>query len=168
MDLRSGCPFWLLQGDNFPPFPRLDRNQSCHVAILGGGITGALVAYYLAQSGIDAILLDRRDPGRGSTMASTGLLQYELDTPLHDLINLVGKKNAFRAYQLCVATFDKFEKLVTDIGDQCGFARCPSLYLASDAKDAKELKKEFQCRREAEIDLHFLSESDIKNRFGFH
>jgi len=27
----------------------------------------------LAQAGIDAILLDRRDPGRGSTMISTGL-----------------------------------------------------------------------------------------------
>ncbi len=167
MDLRSGCPFWLRQGDDFPPYPKLDRDKSCDVAILGGGITGALVAYQLAQAGIPAILLDRRDPGRGSTMASTGLLQYELDTPLHELINLVGKKNAFRAYQLCVATFDKFEKLVTDIGDRCGFERCPSLYLAGDAKDAKELKKEFQCRREAGIALEFLSESEIKDRFGF-
>src|SRR6185436_14672989 len=83
MDLRSGCPFWLLQGDHFPPYPKLDKDKSCDVAILGGGITGALVAYHLAQSGIDAILLDRRQPGCGSTMASTGLLQYELDTPLH-------------------------------------------------------------------------------------
>ncbi len=167
MDLRSGCPFWLRQGDDFPPYPKLDRDKTCDVAILGGGITGSLVAHHLAQAGIPAILLDRRDPGRGSTMASTGLLQYELDTPLHELISLVGKKNAFRAYQLCVGTFDKFEQLVTDIGDRCGLERCPSLYLASNANDAEELKEEFQCRCEAGIDLQFLSESEIKNRFGF-
>jgi len=167
MDLRSGCPFWLLQGDHFPPYPKLDKDKSCDVAILGGGITGALVAYHLAQSGIDAILLDRRQPGCGSTMASTGLLQYELDTPLHDLINLVGKKNAVRAYQLCAGTFDKFEQLLDYIGDRCGFARSPSLYLAGSADDAEKLKDEFQCRRDAGIDLDYLSEDEIKRRFSF-
>jgi len=167
MDLRSGQPFWLLQGDSFPPYPELDRDKSCDVAILGGGITGALVAYYLAEAGIDAILLDRRQPGRGSTMASTGLLQYELDTPLCDLIKLVGRQNAFRSYQLCIATFDKFEKLLTQIGDRRGFARCPSLYLASNAEDANELKEEFHCRRDAGIDLELLDENQIQQRFGF-
>ena len=62
MDLRSGDPFWLLQGDLFPAYPQLDRDKKCDVAILGGGITGALVAYHLAQTGIPAILLD---PPRG-------------------------------------------------------------------------------------------------------
>lgn len=167
MDLRSGCPFWQLQGDKFPPFPQLDRDISCDVAILGGGITGALVAYYLAEAGIDAIVVDRRDAGCGSTMASTGLLQYELDTPLHALIKLVGKKNAFRAYQLCVGTFEKFERLVNELGDRCGFERCPSLYLASSGDDVEEMKQEFQCRRDAGIELDCLNESEIKKRFGF-
>jgi glycine/D-amino acid oxidase-like deaminating enzyme len=167
MDLRSGRPFWLLQGDEFAPYPQLDRDKSCEVAILGGGITGALVAYHLAEAGISTVLLDRRQPGRGSTMASTGLLQYELDTPLCELIKLVGKKNDFRSYQLCVGTFDKFERLLADIGDRCGFERCPSLYLASEASEARQLKEEFESRREAGIELEYLSESDIKRRFGF-
>jgi len=167
MDLRSGRPFWLLQGDEFAPYSQLDRDKSCDVAILGGGITGALVAYHLAEAGISAVLLARRQPGRGSTMASTGLLQYELDTPLCELIKLVGKKNAFRSYQLCVGTFDKFERLLADIRDRCGFERCPSLYLASNPSEGRQLKEEFEFRREAGIELVFLSESDIKRRFGF-
>jgi glycine/D-amino acid oxidase-like deaminating enzyme len=167
MDLRSGCPFWLLQGDQFPPFPQLEHDKKCHVAILGGGITGALVAYHLAQAGIDAILIDRRQPGCGSTMASSGLLQYELDTPLHKLINLVGKANAFRAYQLCVGAFAKFEKLLDDLADPCGYQRTPSLYLAATAQDVPELKEEFHSRRDAGITLDYLSENQIKSRFGF-
>ena len=167
MDLRSGCPFWLLAGDEFPPYPQLDTDKQCEVAVLGGGITGALVAYHLAEAGISTILLDRRQPGCGSTMASTGLLQYELDTPLCELVKTVGKRNAVRAYQLCIGTFDKFEKLLADIGDRCGYQRCPSLYLASNSQDAEELKDEFQCRCDAGIELQFLTGSQIKNRFGF-
>jgi hypothetical protein len=51
--------------------------------------------------------VDRRHAGTGSTAASTALLQYEIDKPLYQLINLAGEKNAVRSYQLCrQAIFD--------------------------------------------------------------
>ena len=50
-------------------------------AVIGGGITGALIAYHLTEAGCDTVVLDRRDIGGGSTSASTSLLQYEVDTP---------------------------------------------------------------------------------------
>jgi glycine/D-amino acid oxidase-like deaminating enzyme len=83
---------------------------------------------------------------------------------------MVGKRDAQRAYQLCVGTFDKFEELVGRIGDardRCGFERCPSLYLASNAEDGEHLKEEFRCRKEAGIELELLSEGEIRRRFGF-
>jgi len=40
------------------------------VAILGGGITGALAAYYMTLEGLDTVLLDRRPVACGSTAAS--------------------------------------------------------------------------------------------------
>jgi len=45
---------------------------SCDVAILGGGITGALAAYHLTREGLHTVMLDRRPVGGGSTTASTG------------------------------------------------------------------------------------------------
>src|SRR2546423_5730635 len=135
MDLRSGCPYWVIRGEEFPAYPRLDRDVKCDVAIIGGGITGALAAHYLAAVGMSVVLVDRRQPGRGSTMASTGLLQYELDTPLYELIKLVGKIDAMRSYQLCVEAFEKFERILQELGDQCGYSRCPSVYLACSEED---------------------------------
>src|SRR5688572_6966641 len=52
MDLKSGCMLWPeLDSAAAPNFPRLDRDQRCDVAIIGGGITGALCAYHLTEDG---------------------------------------------------------------------------------------------------------------------
>jgi len=167
MDLRSGCHLWAALGEPAAAYPPLDRDGACDVAILGGGITGALVAHHLTRAGVDTLLLDRRDLCQGSTAASTGLLQYELDTPLRDLIPLVGRADAVRAYQLCLATFDKFEAIVADLGDPCGFARRPSLYLASHAAEAATLREECALRRAAGIPVEYLAAADIAGRFPF-
>jgi len=43
---------------------------------------------------------EKRDIGLGSTSASTALLQYEVDTHLSRLIELIGEKHAVRSYRL--------------------------------------------------------------------
>ena len=80
MDLRTESPYWLMKNGFLYSYPSLDRSLSTEVAIMGGGITGALVAYHLSKAGIPCILLDKRKIGMGSTCASTALLQYEIDT----------------------------------------------------------------------------------------
>ena len=62
------------------------------MAISGGGISGALTAHYLTQQHISYVIVDARSMGLGSTCASTSLLQYEIDTLLHKLSAITGKK----------------------------------------------------------------------------
>ena len=82
------------------------------VVIIGSGISGALVRYYLLNAGIECTMIDSRTIGLGSTSASTSLLQYEIDTPLHKLIEMVGKEKAERSYQLCDYAIQELEKIV--------------------------------------------------------
>ena len=58
MNLRSGHPFWLLKNGLLADYPSLKQNESCEVAVIGGGITGALVAYYLVQEGVETVLTE--------------------------------------------------------------------------------------------------------------
>src|SRR5688572_15752396 len=102
MDLRSHYPYWLLRHGILHTYPSLVKNISTQVVIMGGGISGALTAWHLQQAGFDVVLVDRRHIGMGSTAASTALLQYEIDTPLHKLIDKVGEKNAVKSYLLCL------------------------------------------------------------------
>jgi glycine/D-amino acid oxidase-like deaminating enzyme len=111
MNLRSGKPFWTDRSQKIPQYLPLARDVHCEVIVLGGGITGALVAQSLVKNGFSVVLLDNREIGYGSTAASTGLLQYEVDTPLIDLIKKVGEKNAVHAYRRGLSAIDELKRL---------------------------------------------------------
>src|ERR1700735_192565 len=112
MELTSDYPFWSIQNGLPVSFPTLDHDLNCDVVIVGGGITGALVAFHLAAAGVHTVLLDKRDIGTGSTSGSTGLLQYEVDVPLRELIKRIGEKKAVRSYELCGEAVRKLASLI--------------------------------------------------------
>lgn len=166
MNLKSGMPFWLIK-DGLPfTFPKLDKNIETDVVIIGAGISGALVRYYLLNAGIECTMIDSRTIGLGSTSASTSLLQYEIDTPLHKLIEMVGKKDAERAYQLCDYAIGELGKIAKRL-DIDEFENKKSLFYAAYKKDIPMLKKEFEARKQAGFDVKFLSEKQIEKDFGF-
>ena len=167
MDLRSGHPFWLVKNGILHAYPPLTRDLSCHVAVIGGGVTGALVAFQLVASGIDTVVLDRRDVGWGSTAATTALLQYEIDTPLYRLARMVGENHAARTYLACRDSIAMLDGIVRQLDDACGFERKKSLYYASRRADLPALHCEFLIRRKHGIRLEWLSATEVESRVGF-
>ena len=166
MNLSSGYPFWLIK-DGIPfDYEKLEKNISAQVVILGGGISGALTAYYLATAGIDCIVVDSRTIGLGSSCASTSLLQYEIDEPLSRLKDKLGIKNAVRAYQLCSLAIDKL-KYIADKIKFNEFEYKQSLFYAAFKKDISFLKEEFAIRKENGFEVNYLSERAIQKKFGF-
>src|SRR5438270_3045096 len=120
MELTSDYPFWSILNGLPASYPALDHDLSWYVAVVGGGITGALVAFHLAEAGVQTALVDKRNIGTGSTAGSTGLLQYEVDVPLRQLIAKVGPKTAVRSYQICGEAVKKLESLIGTLKIDCG------------------------------------------------
>jgi len=167
MDVRTESPFWLMKNGLMEVYPSLKADFSTDYAIIGGGITGALIAWYLSKSGIETAVFDRRHIGMGSTCASTSLLQYEIDTPLFELAEMVGEKNAVRSYRLCIEAIDKLEEISQKL-QLTEFERKPSFYHASRKKDAAgQIEKEYKIRRENGIEVELWSEKEIAAKFPF-
>jgi glycine/D-amino acid oxidase-like deaminating enzyme len=167
VDLTSGTPLWPTLVGIPTAYPRLRRDRRCDVAVIGGGITGALVAHRFAREGIHVVLLEAREVARGSTAASTALIQYEIDTHLVDLIERFGAERAVRSYRLCLDAVRGIESLAASGGDGCGWRATRSLYLASRRRDRRTLEREWLARRAAGIETELLSDRDIQRRFSF-
>jgi glycine/D-amino acid oxidase-like deaminating enzyme len=164
MDLHSGLPIWRAGAPRAPEFSAAAGELSCEVAVVGGGITGVLVSYYLQAEGVSTLLFDRRQPLEGSTSASTGLLQYEIDTHLAELTRRVGTQRAVHAYRRGLTAIDELEALAELIPGGCGFSRRKSLYFASAADDLLELlelQAEFASRREAGLPVEYSTAAQL-------
>ncbi|MEP6685025.1 MAG: FAD-binding oxidoreductase [Parafilimonas sp.] len=165
MQLTGGYPFWLIQDGLINSYPKLSKNIETNTVIIGGGISGALTAYYLINAGIECVLVDGRTIGLGSTCASTSLLQYELDEPLHLLKKKVGDKKAERAYQLCGKSIDELIDVMNDLGFT-EYERTESLFYSTHRSDKKFIQREFEARKNAGFDVDVLSSNGIKKEYG--
>lgn len=166
MDLKSGYPYWSVKNGLLHAFPPLQADVRCDVAVLGAGITGALVASELAAHGHDVVVVDRRDAGWGSTSASTALLQYEIDTHMVDLAKRFGEADAALAYRACAEAIPLLQEAARPIRD-VEFARMSSLYWASKRGHARDLREEYALRARHGFDMQWLEAGEVHERFGF-
>jgi glycine/D-amino acid oxidase-like deaminating enzyme len=166
MDLVSDRPLWPIL-DGLPhAYPRLNDDARAEVVVIGGGVTGALVAHALIGAGLETMVIDRREIGWGSTGASTALLQYELDVPLVELRESIGRDDADRTVLACRDAIERLASLAPTLGDDIGFRRRDSLYLVARKRDLKAQRAELAARREIGLGVEWLERDDLVQRFG--
>ncbi|MBS0276107.1 MAG: FAD-binding oxidoreductase, partial [Proteobacteria bacterium] len=95
--LRAGVSVWARSGKRLGR-PLTDSLRA-DIVIVGAGVSGAFMARALAPRYERVVVVDRRPPAHGSTMASTAMLQFEIDTPLTVLANKIGAAKAARAWR---------------------------------------------------------------------
>lgn len=67
MKLKSNEPFWLVKNGMTASYPSLKEDIETEILIVGGGITGSLIAHQCVIDGYKTTLIDRREIGHGST-----------------------------------------------------------------------------------------------------
>ncbi len=168
MDLKSNEPFWLVKNGLIQSFPSLREDIGCDVLIVGGGITGSLIAHQCVADGHDTVLIDKREIANGSSSATTSMLQYEIDAPLCELIGMIGEKGAVASYKACSRSIDQLGEICKTIKSKAGFKKKDSLYFASFKKDVKWLKNEFETRKKHGFEVKWMEAEEILKNYGLH
>ncbi|WHX50581.1 FAD-dependent oxidoreductase [Paenibacillus woosongensis] len=167
MKLHSGNFAWQNTLPVPPQYETLQHDISCDCLIIGGGVSGALCAYLLAESGIHTVLIDKRTIASGSTLANTGLIQFSNDKTLTSLIHTFGEKQAVRFYQMCREAVSKLFKLSQGLKPEARFLTRNSLYFASTDDDVGMLHQEYETLRKYHFPVEWWDRTHIADRFPF-
>lgn len=167
MRLRTGVTCWQAGATSDGLRGRvLDRDLRCDVAVVGAGISGALVADRLAAAGLSVIVVDRRPVAGGSTAASTALLLPEGDVQLVELSRRLGPSRAARAYALAHASVRGLGRLAAELRLGGAFRRKRSLYVGFRPGDGETLEAEHALRRRYGLPGRLLGRRQLRARFG--
>jgi sarcosine oxidase subunit beta len=98
------------------------------VAVIGGGVIGASVAYHLAVRGWrDVVILDRGEgPGEGSTSRATGGFRAQYGTSINVRLSLLARE------KLC--------RFATETGVDPGYVQAGYLWVGADETELGELR----------------------------
>lgn len=166
MKLKSSEPFWLVKNGLLHSYPSLSGDIEADILIIGGGITGALMAHQCMNDGYHTVLADRREVAQGSTSATTSMLQYETDMPLYRLLQLHGEKAAVNVYRSCFNAIGTLSGIVREIASDAGFEEKDSFYFAARKKDIPWLRQELDARRAHGFPVRWLSAGEAQERYG--
>ena len=165
-DLRTGLTVWEADGLPYLPHRQLDHSIEADVVIVGAGISGALAADLLTEAGLRVVVVDRRGPVRGSTVASSALLLFEIDTSLTDLTARIGKSAAERVWKRSAQAVTDLGRHIASAGISCAWRPRDSLYLLSRGGDADALAKEAAARRRIGLSAALVDRKTLRRRYG--
>jgi glycine/D-amino acid oxidase-like deaminating enzyme len=101
------------------------------VAVVGAGLTGLSAALHLARKGAKVAVLEKDTVAFGASGRNGGMATTGLSIGIRDAIARYGFETARRYLETYHDAVDTIEKLVTEEGIDCDFARSGKLVLAS-------------------------------------
>jgi len=165
--LRSGQPLWLQRpAHSARRYPTVSGAHATSVAIVGGGMTGALIAHAFASAGIATTVLEAEMAGCGSTAASSALLLQEPDLELTKLIDRYGMHSGRRIWQLSHDSVDGLITLLRGLRIPCDLELSDSVYFASHEQAVARLRAEHELRQRCGFDGTWLGPAALRRTTG--
>lgn len=165
---------WLKTAYPRDSYPALNKDISCDVCIIGGGLSGIANAYFLAKEGVDVVLLEKDEILAGATGNSTGKLTLQHGLVYADLIKQFGRDNAkvyFEANREAVL-FGKGFAIGDELWDANSVLFSQSRYgtelLQSEKRAYEEIGIASELGRDSELPLKTEATLTIKDEAQIH
>jgi len=154
-------PYWI-ESTPLPRFPKLERNESVDVVVVGGGITGLTAAYLLTLDGRRVALLERETLAQIDTGHTSAHLTMVTDRRLPALVKSFGRNHAEAVWDAGLAAISQIHSIVADLNIDCDFTWLPGYVHAPigqpGADSASLFRDEADLARDLGFDVEFVDE----------
>jgi sarcosine oxidase subunit beta len=128
--------------------------KTADVVIIGGGVVGLSIAYYLALKRAGRIVLfEKGQLGEGSTSRCVGGIRVQFSTEINIRFSLESLK-----------TFEQFEE---EFRVNPEFKRIGYLFLATTEREIDVFKENMKLQKKFDIPVEFLSSNEIRSRWPY-
>ncbi len=131
------------------------KGRTADVAVLGGGVVGCCIAYYLSKAGLSVVVIDRDQPGGQAYMLLAGILAPSAEA---------GAPGPF--CELGMASFQHFPRIAAEVRDELSIDidldQAGGVRVAWNEQTAGALKQSEQWERERGIDVTWLEGADLR------
>lgn len=159
MQYVKGTPYFCYNVEYLKQYKYLSEDITTDILIVGGGICGAILNYYLSQK-YDVTLIDKGRIGQNCTSCATAILEYQLDDFYDDLKKLMTEQEIIEVYKMGQNSIKKIEKFIKKYGNKCKFSKRPSFIYSQNASNNAKMKKEFTLRKSYGFDCELYTRSN--------
>jgi sarcosine oxidase subunit beta len=128
--------------------------KTADVVIIGGGIVGLSIAYYLALKKAGRVVLyEKGQLGEGSTSRCVGGIRTQFSTEINIRFSLESLK-----------TFEEFKE---EFGVAPEFRRIGYLFLATTERETETFKENIKLQKKFGVPVEYLSSEEIGSRWSY-
>ncbi len=166
-DIMKNVSIWSEEIDK-SKVNSLDTDLDVDVAIVGGGITGLSVAYYLSDIGYNICLLESKEIGEGITSRTTGKITYLQEDLLLKIKDIYNEDVAKKYYESQKEAIKELNRIILENSISCDLKKSDSYIFAENKKDIKKIKelKELLERFGEKIESVYSLPDDTKVKYG--
>lgn len=162
MNITQGNIFWEKDMKIEYNYPYITKDETCDILIIGGGITGAISAYYQAKQGHKVILVEKNLIGFSSTLENSGIIISKLDSA-------VCSKKASKEIDKINTMLSNIKYELIDIIDEVNnyskgkvkYGNCKYIKYADKAITKFSISKLYEEEINKDKNIQYIEENDI-------
>ncbi len=155
---ESQNSFWL-RDTVLPDFPALFGDISREAVIIGGGMCGILIGYYLKRAGIRTVILEADTIGSGQTAGTTAKITSQHGKIYRTLTGSLGPERARQYAEGNQRAVVEYGRLISERRIDCDFHKCGA-YIYS-VTDREAMEQEARSASACGINAVFTQETEL-------
>ncbi len=163
--LHEPLSYWqetVMGATSSVPVLSTDLPPSVNVAIIGGGILGASIGYYLARAGINTVLLERTALAYGATGRNGGFVSVGTAESYTNAVKRLGQENARAVLSVTRDNQILLRRILAEEQIACDYAEPGRLALALNNDQLDHLRQDVAALQAEGVSTNLLTREEVQ------